>query len=135
MQPAYDGQKSLYTAGPLPFEGMEFVVDLADKEQAKDGSKKTDKDAKGAYPRYDVFLFQYQFQNIADCACILLVIIIYSQLICNCRRERKFKVAIRLASRPDLHHLRQFLAGKQRDSPQETIQALDVVMRETPTRK
>ncbi|KAI3899313.1 hypothetical protein MKW92_024334 [Papaver armeniacum] len=95
---AYDGRKSLYTTGPLPFQGMEFVVDLADKEQAKGGSKKTDKDEKGS------------------------------------RRERKFKVAIRLASRPDLHHLRQFLAGRQRDSPQETIQALDVVMRETPTR-
>ncbi|KAI3886395.1 hypothetical protein MKW92_039717, partial [Papaver armeniacum] len=88
LQPVYDGRKSLYTAGPLPFQGMEFVVDLADKEQAKGGSK----------------------------------------------RERKFKIAIKLASRPDLHHLHQFLAGRQRDSPQETIQVLDVVMRETPTR-
>ncbi|KAI3851896.1 hypothetical protein MKW98_019895, partial [Papaver atlanticum] len=100
LQPVYDGRKSLYTAGPLPFQGMEFVVDFADKEQAKGGSKKTDKDEKGAIPK----------------------------------RERKFKVAIKLASRPDLHHLHQFLAGRQRDSPQETIQVLDVVMRETPTR-
>ncbi|RZC76718.1 hypothetical protein C5167_000873 [Papaver somniferum] len=100
LQPVYDGRKSLYTAGPLPFEGMDFVVDLVDKEPAKGGSKKTNKDGKGAFPR----------------------------------RERKFKVAIKLASRPDLHHLHQFLAGRQRDSPQETIQALDVVMRETPTR-
>ncbi|XP_026414046.1 protein argonaute MEL1-like [Papaver somniferum] len=100
LQPVYDGRKSLYTAGPLPFQGMEFIVDLADKEQTKGGSKKTDKDEKGA---------------------------IY-------KRERKFKVAIKLASRPDLHHLHQFLAGRQRDSPQETIQVLDVVMRETPSR-
>jgi eukaryotic translation initiation factor 2C len=27
--PAYDGSKSLYTAGELPFESMDFVVKLA----------------------------------------------------------------------------------------------------------
>ncbi|KAI3984640.1 hypothetical protein MKX01_004003, partial [Papaver californicum] len=100
LQPVYDGRKSLYTAGPLPFQGKEFVVDLADKEKAKGGSSKTDKDGKGALSR----------------------------------RERKFKVAIKFASRPDLHHLHQFLIGKHRDSAQEVIQALDVVMRETPTK-
>ncbi|KAI3940043.1 hypothetical protein MKW92_050333 [Papaver armeniacum] len=100
LLPVYDGRKSLYTAGPLPFERMEFVIDLADKERAKGGSSKTDKDGKGALPR----------------------------------RERKFKVVIKFASRPDLHHLHQFLAGKHRDSAHEVIQALDVVMRETPSR-
>lgn len=30
--PAYDGRKSLYTAGPLPFESKEFVVDLNGKK-------------------------------------------------------------------------------------------------------
>ncbi|KAI3847135.1 hypothetical protein MKX03_001251, partial [Papaver bracteatum] len=50
LQPVYDGRKSLYTAGPLPFQGMEFVVDLADKEPEKGGAKKTDKDGKGAFP-------------------------------------------------------------------------------------
>ncbi len=29
--PAYDGRKSLYTAGPLPFEYEEFVVKLIEK--------------------------------------------------------------------------------------------------------
>jgi hypothetical protein len=28
--PAYDGRKSLYTAGPLPFQSKEFVVKLDD---------------------------------------------------------------------------------------------------------
>lgn len=32
--PAYDGRKSLYTAGPLPFESKEFVVDLNDNKPA-----------------------------------------------------------------------------------------------------
>lgn len=32
--PAYDGRKSLYTAGPLPFETKEFIVDLNDKKSA-----------------------------------------------------------------------------------------------------
>lgn len=34
--PAYDGRKSLYTAGALPFESKEFVVNLAEKRA--DGS-------------------------------------------------------------------------------------------------
>ncbi len=31
--PAYDGRKSLYTAGSLPFESEEFVVKLIDPEK------------------------------------------------------------------------------------------------------
>lgn len=34
--PAYDGRKSLYTAGALPFESRDFVVEL-DKD-LRDGS-------------------------------------------------------------------------------------------------
>lgn len=30
--PAYDGRKSLYTAGQLPFESKEFVVKLAEND-------------------------------------------------------------------------------------------------------
>ncbi|XP_010247717.1 PREDICTED: protein argonaute 5-like isoform X2 [Nelumbo nucifera] len=87
-RPVYDGKKSLYTAGSLPFSSKEFVVKLVDK----DGEA-------------------------------------------GQRREREFKVAIKLASRADLHHLQQFLNGKQMDTPQETIQVLDVVLRESPSRK
>ena len=36
--PAYDGRKSLYTAGPLPFTSKEFVITLPDEE---DGSGST----------------------------------------------------------------------------------------------
>ena len=31
--PAYDGRKSLYTAGSLPFESEEFTVTLVDPEK------------------------------------------------------------------------------------------------------
>ncbi|CAN0916560.1 Protein argonaute 5 [Linum grandiflorum] len=51
----------------------------------------------------------------------------------NRRRERIFRVVIRFASKPDIEHLRQFLAGRQRDVPSETIQALDVVLRHVPS--
>lgn len=51
------------------------------------------------------------------------------------RRDRKFKVAIKLASRPDLHQLQEFLRRKQRDAPYETIQVLDVVFRDLPSQK
>ncbi|MCD9641208.1 argonaute 5 [Datura stramonium] len=83
---AYDGRKSVYTAGPLPFDSKEFVVKLAN-------------DSGGA------------------------------------RRERDFKVSIKFAAKADLHHLKQFLQSRQSDAPQETIQALDVVLRATPSVK
>lgn len=31
--PAYDGRKSLYTAGSLPFSSKDFVVKLVDKDR------------------------------------------------------------------------------------------------------
>ncbi|XBH95541.1 hypothetical protein VPH35_086085 [Triticum aestivum] len=84
--PAYDGRKSLYTAGSLPFESEEFSVTLVDPE-------KKDKE----------------------------------------KAEREYKITIRIAGRTDLYHLQQFLKGRQRDMPQETIQVLDVVLRESPS--
>nr|XP_043609123.1 protein argonaute MEL1-like [Erigeron canadensis] len=75
---AYDGKKSAFAAGALPFESKEFVVKLEEQQ-----------------------------------------------------REKEFKVTIKFAARKDLHHLRQYLAGRQSDIPQETIQALDVVLRES----
>eukprot|EP00258_Populus_trichocarpa_P042759 XP_024458778.1 protein argonaute MEL1 [Populus trichocarpa] len=49
------------------------------------------------------------------------------------RKERKFKVTIRLASKTDLYHLKEFLQGRQRGAPHDTIQVLDVVLRESPS--
>nr|GEU52027.1 protein argonaute 5 [Tanacetum cinerariifolium] len=76
---AYDGKKSAFAAGPLPFDSKEFIVNLTEQNG----------------------------------------------------REREFKVTIKFAARKELDHLRQFLAGRQQDNPQETIQALDVVLRES----
>jgi hypothetical protein len=47
----------------------------------------------------------------------------------------EYKVTIRYAARANLYHLQQFLNGQQRDSPHDAIQALDVVMRESPSLK
>ncbi|KAF3333035.1 protein argonaute MEL1-like protein [Carex littledalei] len=47
-------------------------------------------------------------------------------------REKEFRVTIKFAAKADLHHLQQFLQSRQSDSPQETIHALDVVLRESP---
>ncbi|KAK9062846.1 hypothetical protein SSX86_020036 [Deinandra increscens subsp. villosa] len=87
--PAYDGRKSLYTAGPLPFVTKEFKITLLDEDDGSGGA----------------------------------------------RRERDFKVVIKLASRADLHHLALFLAGRQADAPQEALQVLDIVLRELPTNR
>ncbi|KAG9456830.1 hypothetical protein H6P81_001338 [Aristolochia fimbriata] len=49
------------------------------------------------------------------------------------RRERGFMVTIRLVSQVELNHLQQFLCGKLKNNPQEVIQVLDIVLRESPT--
>ncbi|KAJ7975336.1 Argonaute family protein [Quillaja saponaria] len=85
--PAYDGRKSLYTAGPLPFISKDFRITLVDEDDGTGGQ----------------------------------------------RREREFRVVIKLAARADLHHLGLFLQGRQTDAPQEALQVLDIVLRELPT--
>ncbi|KAK4800022.1 hypothetical protein SAY86_025387 [Trapa natans] len=84
--PAYDGRKSLYTAGPLPFVLREFRITLIDDDEAAG----------------------------------------------NQRREREFRVVIKLAARADLHHLGMFLQGRQSEAPQDALQVLDIVLRELP---
>ncbi|KAK6237938.1 hypothetical protein QUC31_003407, partial [Theobroma cacao] len=88
--PAYDGGKSLYTAGALPFKSKEFLVTIIDEDQGRSSSSKA-------------------------------------------RKEREYKVAVKLASKPDLHCLQEFLLGGHLEAPQETIQALDVVLRAKPS--
>lgn len=84
--PVYDGRKSIYTAGPLPFKTKEFVVKLANPVKGN-------------------------------------------------KREEEYKVTIKHASKTDIYSLRQFLAGRQRELPQDTIQALDIALRQCPTAK
>lgn len=63
------------------------------------------------------------------------VCISYFEVVPCRRREREFKVSIKSAGRTDLHQLQQFLVGRQKDAPQDTLQVLDVVLRESPTKK
>ncbi|GMQ11548.1 hypothetical protein CsSME_00054149 [Camellia sinensis var. sinensis] len=81
-QLAYDGRKSVYTAGPLPFSSKDFVIKLVNQDR-------------------------------------------------GARKDREFKVSIKFAAKPDIHHLQEFMRGRQLDTPQETIQVLDVVLRAT----
>lgn len=37
--PAYDGRKSLYTAGPLPFLSKEFRITLLDDDDGQGGQR------------------------------------------------------------------------------------------------
>lgn len=59
----------------------------------------------------------------------------YDGIVFDCRRERTFKVVIKFAARADLHHLGEFLQGRQADAPQEALQVLDIVLRELPTQR
>ncbi|XP_011037293.1 PREDICTED: protein argonaute 5-like [Populus euphratica] len=90
--PAYDGRKSLYTAGALPFEAKKFVVKLVEKNDPASSSS-------------------------------------------SVKKERQFNVAIKYASKVDMHHLKEVLSGRQKDVPQETIQILDIVLRASPSEK
>ncbi|XP_028057942.1 protein argonaute 1-like [Camellia sinensis] len=81
-QLAYDGRKSVYTAGPLPFSSKDFVIKLVDLDR-------------------------------------------------GARKDREFKVSFKFAAKPDIHHLQEFMRGRQLDTSQETIQVLDVVFRAT----
>lgn len=42
---------------------------------------------------------------------------------------------IKLAGNTSIHNLKEFLAGRQIEAPQEVIQALDIVLRESPSTK
>ncbi|KAI9153076.1 hypothetical protein LWI28_005547 [Acer negundo] len=50
-------------------------------------------------------------------------------------KQREFKVSVKLASRTDLKHLKDFLRSKVKEAPHETIQVLDVVLRESPSNR
>ncbi|XP_020973401.1 protein argonaute 5 isoform X2 [Arachis ipaensis] len=51
------------------------------------------------------------------------------------KREREFKITIRFAAKVELQNLIQFLRCQQRETPQDTIQALDVALRALPSEK
>lgn len=128
--PAYDGRKSLYTAGPLPFVTKDFKITLIDED---DGT---------GQPRYIILSFSLfyrcscyskQISFLTGLCLVALYIHILMRTFVLCRREREFKVVIKMAARADLHHLGLFLQGRQADAPQEALQVLDIVLRELPT--
>ncbi|TVU41251.1 hypothetical protein EJB05_14754, partial [Eragrostis curvula] len=51
------------------------------------------------------------------------------------RREIEYKITIQHVGNTNLYHMQEFLHGWQRNSPQDTIEALDVVLRESPSLK
>lgn len=108
--PVYDGRKGMFTAAALPFKTKEFVVKVSNPERGHQG--------------YDVFHFSY-----------VVVIYVSLVLILLFFREKEYKVTIKEVAKLDLYNLQQFLAGRQRELPQDTIQALDIALRETPTAK
>lgn len=47
--------------------------------------------------------------------------------------EKEYKVTIKDAAKIDMYSLNEFLAGRQRELPQDTIQALDIALRHCPS--
>lgn len=48
-------------------------------------------------------------------------------------RSQTYTVMLKLASRPDMENLQQFLRGRQAEVPHETLHVLDIVLREQAT--
>ncbi|KAH9660321.1 protein argonaute 5 [Citrus sinensis] len=76
---------SIYTAGPLPFQSKEFIIELPDSDPRPSSSTRP-------------------------------------------IRERQFRVVIRLASKPDLYTLQQFLGRRHFEAPYDVIQVLGVIL-------
>lgn len=51
------------------------------------------------------------------------------------RNEMEFKVTIKHVAQVDTNHLDEFIYGRQIDAPQKTIQALNIVLRQSPSAK
>lgn len=113
--PVYDGQKGLFTAGPLPFKTKEFVLKLTNPESANRG--------------YDVLLIMCE-HALFFCVCLCCI----NPCLPACS-EKEYKVTIKDAAKIDLYSLKQFLAGRQRELPQDTIQTLDVALRQCPSER
>jgi eukaryotic translation initiation factor 2C len=66
--PAYDGMKSLYTAGPLPFSSKEFVVKLVEN----DGRAAGPSTSKRYFP-FESYVAQVLFSFSSSCCFINLI--------------------------------------------------------------
>jgi hypothetical protein len=53
--------------------------------------------------------------------------------LCSPSRSQTYSVVLKLASRPDMENLQQFLRGRQAEVPHETLHVLDIVLREQAT--
>ncbi|KAK6943924.1 Protein argonaute, N-terminal [Dillenia turbinata] len=53
----------------------------------------------------------------------------------NGGKEKEYKVTIKLTAKADIHHLKEYLQGRLLDVPRETIQCLEIVLRQSSTSK
>ncbi|KAF6146405.1 hypothetical protein GIB67_001507 [Kingdonia uniflora] len=103
--PAYDGRKTLYTAGELPFKVKDFTFKLDDDE------------GKGKGPAEELAA-KVKGLKMKDR---------------KPKKDREFKVTIKFATRTDPDRVKNYLKGTNRENPQDVIQSLDVVLRERPS--
>ncbi|KAF6147489.1 hypothetical protein GIB67_021315 [Kingdonia uniflora] len=103
--PAYDGRKTLYTAGELPFKVKDFTFKLDDDE------------GKGKCPAEELAA-KVKGLKMKDR---------------KPKRDREFTVTIKFATRTDPGRVKDYLKGTNRENPQDVIQSLDVVLRERPS--
>lgn len=108
--PVYDGGRNLYTAGLLPFTSKEFTVILAHEEEGTTNPRQI------FFFSSHIFAFSL-WEN-------------FDSIWGNRIREREFKVQIKFVSLASMHQLRELLAGKQVNNPQDALAIIDIVLRE-----
>ncbi|KAM5573865.1 protein argonaute 1-like [Rosa sericea] len=119
--PVYEGRKSLYTAGPLPFQSKEFKITLLDDDDEGQG-----------LPSFKPYVL---IACIFSCNYFLSLLyhVFDDGFLLVARREREFRVVIKFATRIDLHDLVLFFQGRKADAPEKALQVLNnIVLRELP---
>jgi eukaryotic translation initiation factor 2C len=99
--PAYDGRSSLYTTDTVLFDAREFIVRLAEMTTSAPASPP---------PRYasppPAIRRPANKAHVSPLASLTFV-----------PTAREYRVAIKFAARANLHHLREFIAGRQATAP------------------
>eukprot|EP00250_Pteridium_aquilinum_P007883 c17510_g1_i1 orf=331-3054(-) len=113
------------TIEPEPPKGLQRVI----MEQAVKGHGEK---LQGALPAYDGQRALYTARALAEE--VEMEIELVEERDGPRRRNNRFKITLREASKIDMGLLQEYLAGKHRVLPQEGLQALDIVLREVAVR-
>ncbi|KAF5744968.1 hypothetical protein HS088_TW07G00549 [Tripterygium wilfordii] len=101
---AYDGEKSLFTDGPLPRNKLEFTIVLDDSSNRSNGNRSPD--GNGSPNEGDRKRLRRSYQS------------------------KTFKVEISFAAKIPMQAIANALRGKESENSQEALRVLDIILRQ-----